>query len=69
MVKRAIYISRMGALSACIEDCRKRGIEEETIAKRSATFPAYRRGEMIGFEAWVPINNDGGIARQPLLEA
>lgn len=66
MNEKAIFLSRTAALSAAIEHGRKAGVDDEIIAKRSAAFPVFRRGELQGYEAWFPISVGG--PRQPVME-
>jgi hypothetical protein len=65
-MERAVFLSRTAALTACITAARKLGVDDETIALRSAAYPVYRRGEMKGFEAWYPLD---ATVRAPVCEA
>jgi hypothetical protein len=65
--ERAVFISRNSAHFALIKEGRKRGLPDTMIAGRGRTFPVHRRGQMIGWEAWIPAHIDA-THNVPILE-
>lgn len=64
---KAIFLSRTAAHLAIIRVGRSLGIPDEEIAMKGKAHAAYRRGELIGWEAWLPkISGYGGYS--PILE-
>lgn len=59
-MNRAIFISRTGALLAAQRWGRKRGLDDEFINLRTQVYSVFKRGQMIGWEAW--------LDRSPVLE-
>ncbi len=55
MGERALFISRTSAHLAMIAEGRRRGLSNEEIAIKGATFPKHVRGEFKGYEAFIPM--------------
>ena len=55
-MRKELFLSRLSALKACVENCKGMGVPETTIIKRSRAVPVYRRGELVGYHAFVPVN-------------
>jgi hypothetical protein len=67
MAERAIFINRTCAHYALIKEGRQRGLPDTMIASRGRTYPIHKRGQMIGWEAWVPAYVDAGY-NVPVME-
>lgn len=67
MSERAVFISKTSALMAIIKKGRENSLCNETIATRGRAFPKYVRGEIIGFEAWLP-PYQGATYNSPIME-
>jgi hypothetical protein len=57
MSEKALFISRTSALMGVIREGRKAGVKDEVIQKHGHAHPVYRRGELIGWNGYVPVNN------------
>lgn len=51
---QAIFLSRTGAHQAIIREGRKHGISDEEIAKRGKAVHVTKRGEALGWAAFLP---------------
>lgn len=54
MAERAVFLSRTAAHYAIIRQGRINGLSDEDIALKGRTYPKYVKGQMIGWEAYVP---------------
>jgi hypothetical protein len=66
-MERAVFVSRAGALMAIVKKGRENALCNETIIKRGKTFPRYVKGEMVGWEAWLP-PYEGATFNSPIRE-
>ncbi len=55
MGERALFLSRESACHAMIREGHIRGLSNEEIAIKGATFPKHVRGEFKGYEAFIPM--------------
>lgn len=62
--KRALFISRVGALQFGVDYALKEGFTHEVCMQRVRHYPVYHRGEIKGFECWVP----HGTGARPVTE-
>lgn len=63
-MRKAVFISRTGALLAGLKEARREGFKNEVIIQRVRHYPVYKRGQLVGYEAWVP----HGTGARPILE-
>lgn len=54
MAERAVFLSRTAAHYAIIKQGRINGVPDMEIALKGKTYPKYVKGQMIGWEAFVP---------------
>lgn len=56
----ALFITKVGALTAVVRACTKLGVDVGTVAKKGKAKPVYKRGELLGYRAVYP-RPDGGF--------
>ena len=67
MSERAVFLSRTSAHIALVRCARQAGLSDERIASKGRTYAQYKRGQMIGYEAWYPMSQDCDV-NIPVLE-
>jgi hypothetical protein len=55
----AVFMTRIGALTAVVRAGQKQGLDPDTIAKRGKAKPVYRRGQLMGYHAVYPRRGGG----------
>lgn len=63
----AIFLSRTAALMGVIKAGRAKGVSDQVIQKHGRSYPVYKRGELVGYQAWYPVSNTADV-RQPVME-
>ena len=62
--QQAIFLSRTGAHQALIREGRRFGVSDEDIAKRGRAVPVSKRGEHLGWAAFLPQLPSGYIVEE-----
>jgi hypothetical protein len=64
MARRELFISRSSAYLMAIKLGRRLGLSSQQIVSGSRAYPVYRRGECVGWEAWIPQSNGARPIRE-----
>ena len=67
-MQRAVFISRTGAYLAAGAAAAKRGISDEIANLHCRAYPVFKRGQLMGWEAWFP-THPTQINPNPVMEA
>jgi hypothetical protein len=63
-MRRELFISRTSAYLMAIKLGRRLGLSSQQIASGSRAYPVYKRGECVGWEAWIPQSNGARPIRE-----
>lgn len=64
---KALFVTKRGAAESVIQAAKAKGVAPHLIVKHGRVRAVYRRGELIGYQGFYPVSENGYVA--PIMES